>query len=200
METARGAAVKSGASIVDVSVPHILSALPVYYIIAPAECSANLGRFDGVRYGLHESGRDMTETYSRTRNAGFGTEVKRRILIGAFVLSAGYYDAYYKKATSVRQLITDELDAALQSVDVLLTPTTPTTAFRLGAVTDPLEMYKADVFTIPADLAGVPAISFPAGKDGAGLPIGLQLMGPRWSDAELLSSANVLFTMLGGES
>jgi aspartyl-tRNA(Asn)/glutamyl-tRNA(Gln) amidotransferase subunit A len=200
MATAREAAVRSGASIVDVSLPHILSALPAYYIIAPAECSANLGRFDGVRYGLHEAGRDMTETYSRTRNAGFGAEVKRRILIGAFVLSAGYYDAYYKKATDVRQLITDELDAALQSADVLLTPTTPTTAFRIGAVTDPLEMYKADVFTIPANLAGIPAVSFPAGKDTAGLPIGLQLMGPRWSDADLLSSANVLFTALGGES
>jgi aspartyl-tRNA(Asn)/glutamyl-tRNA(Gln) amidotransferase subunit A len=200
MEMAREATVKSGASLVDVSLPHILSALPAYYIIAPAECSANLGRFDGVRYGLHVDGRDMTETYSRTRNAGFGTEVKRRILIGAFVLSAGYYDAYYKKASSVRQLIADELDAALQSADVLLTPTTPTTAFRIGAVTDPLEMYKADVFTIPANLAGVPAVSFPAGKDAAGLPIGLQLMGARWSDAELLSSANVLFTALGGES
>ncbi len=200
IEMARKVAVNCGASVVDVSVPHILSALPAYYIIAPAECSANLGRFDGVRYGLHEDGRDMTETYSRTRNAGFGTEVKRRILIGAFVLSAGYYDAYYKKATDVRQIITDELDAALQSADVLLTPTTPTTAFRIGAVTDPLEMYKADVFTIPADLAGIPAVSFPAGKDAAGLPIGLQLMGARWSDAELLSSANVLFTALGGES
>lgn len=200
MEKARAAAVKHGASIVEVSLPHILSALPAYYIIAPAECSANLGRFDGVRYGLHEEGRDMTETYSRTRNAGFGTEVKRRILIGAFVLSAGYYDAYYKKATNVRQLITDEMDAALQSADVLLTPTTPTTAFRLGAVTDPLEMYKADVFTIPANLAGIPAVSFPAGKDTVGLPIGLQLMGARWSDAEVLSSANILFTALGGES
>ncbi|MHB8106689.1 MAG: Asp-tRNA(Asn)/Glu-tRNA(Gln) amidotransferase subunit GatA [Candidatus Cryosericum sp.] len=200
METTCKAAVKSGASIVDISVPHILSALPVYYIIAPAECSANLGRFDGVRYGLHEDGRDMTETYSRTRNAGFGTEVKRRILIGAFVLSAGYYDAYYKKAASVRQLITNELDAAFQSADVLLAPTTPTTAFKLGAVTDPLEMYKADVFTIPADLAGSPAISFPAGRDAAGLPVGLQLMGPRWSDADVLSCANILFTALGGES
>lgn len=200
MEAAREAALKSGASIVDVSLPHILSALPAYYIIAPAECSANLGRFDGVRYGLHEDGRDMTETYSRTRDAGFGTEVKRRILIGAFVLSAGYYDAYYRKASSVRQLIADELDAAMQSADVLLTPTTPTTAFKLGAVTDPLEMYKADVFTIPANLAGTPAISFPAGKDAAGLPIGLQLMGPRWGDADLLSSANILFTALGGES
>jgi aspartyl-tRNA(Asn)/glutamyl-tRNA(Gln) amidotransferase subunit A len=200
MEMAREAAEKSGASIIEVSLPHVLSALPAYYIIAPAECSANLGRFDGVRYGLHVNGRDMTETYSRTRNAGFGTEVKRRILIGAFVLSVGYYDAYYKKATDVRQLIADELDAAMQSADVLLTPTTPTTAFRIGAVTDPLEMYKADVFTIPANLAGIPAVSFPAGTDAAGLPIGLQLMGPRWSDAELLSSANVLFTALGGES
>jgi aspartyl-tRNA(Asn)/glutamyl-tRNA(Gln) amidotransferase subunit A len=126
--------------------------------------------------------------------------VKRRILIGAFVLSAGYYDAYYKKATDVRQLITNELDQALQSADVLLSPTTPTTAFKLGAVTDPLEMYKADVFTIPANLAGLPAISFPAGNDDAGLPIGLQLMGRRLGDAELLSVANVLFTSLGGES
>ena len=200
MEMAREAAEKSGASIVEVNLPHILSALPAYYIIAPAECSANLGRFDGVRYGLHVDGRDMTETYSRTRDAGFGTEVKRRILIGAFVLSAGYYDAYYKKATDVRQLITDELDAAMRTADVLLTPTTPTTAFKLGAVTDPLEMYKADVFTIPANLAGVPAVSFPSGKDATGLPIGLQLMGPRWGDAELLSCANVLFTALGGES
>lgn len=200
MEMARKTAVRCGATLVEVSLPHILSALPSYYIIAPAECSANLGRFDGVRYGLHVDGRDMTETYSKTRDAGFGAEVKRRILIGAFVLSAGYYDAYYKKATDVRQLITDEMDAALQSTDVLLTPTTPTTAFKIGAVTDPLEMYKADVFTIPANLAGIPAVSFPAGKDAAGLPIGLQLMGARWSDAELLSSANALFTALGGES
>lgn len=200
MDEARAAAVQSGASVVDVDVPHILSALPAYYIIAPAECSANLGRFDGVRYGLHIDGRDMTESYSKTRNAGFGPEVKRRILVGAFVLSAGYYDAYYRKATEVRQLITDELDAALQNADVLLTPTTPTTAFKLGAVTDPLEMYKADVFTIPANLAGLPAISFPAGKDDAGLPIGLQLMGPRMGDADVLSVANVLFTAFGGVS
>jgi aspartyl-tRNA(Asn)/glutamyl-tRNA(Gln) amidotransferase subunit A len=200
MDAARTAAAQSGAFIVEVSVPHILSALPVYYIIAPAECSANLGRFDSVRYGLHVDGHDMTETYSRTRNRGFGSEVKRRILIGAFVLSAGYYDAYYRKATDVRQIITDELDVALQSADALLTPTTPTTAFKLGAVTDPLDMYKADVFTIPADLAGLPAISIPAGRDVAGLPIGLQLMGPRMGDAELLSVANVLFTALGGES
>ena len=200
LNRARKAAVDSGASIVDVSVPHILSSLSAYYIIAPAECSANLGRFDGVRYGLHEDGRDMTETYSRTRNTGFGTEVKRRILIGAFVLSAGYYDAYYRKATDVRQLITDELDTALRSADVLLTPTTPTTAFKIGAVTDPLEMYKADVFTIPADLAGIPAVSFPAGRDAAGLPVGLQLMGARGNDADVLSCANVLFAALGGGS
>jgi aspartyl-tRNA(Asn)/glutamyl-tRNA(Gln) amidotransferase subunit A len=200
VDAVRAAAAASGATVVDVSVPHILSALPAYYIIAPAECSANLGRFDGVRYGLHVDGRDMADTYSKTRNAGFGTEVKRRILVGAFVLSAGYYDAYYHKATDVRQLIADELDAALQSADVLLTPTTPTTAFRIGAVTDPLEMYKADVFTIPADLAGLPAISIPAGNDAAGLPIGVQLMGPRLGDADLLSCANVLFTAMGGKS
>ncbi len=199
METARAEAIRGGASIVEVSVPHILSALPAYYIIAPAECSANLGRFDGVRYGLRVEGRDMTEAYSRTRDRGFGPEVKRRILIGAFVLSAGYYDAYYRKATDVRQIITDELDTALESADVLLTPTTPTTAFKIGAMTDPLDMYKADVFTIPADLAGLPAISIPAGKDAAGLPIGLQLMGPRMGDAELLSAACALSAVLGGE-
>ncbi len=199
LEQARRAAEASGASIVEVSIPHILSSLPAYYVIAPAECSANLGRYDGVRYGLHVAGKDVTESYSRTRDAGFGTEVKRRILIGAFVLSAGYYDAYYRKATDVRQLISSEFEAAFSGIDALLTPTTPTTAFKLGAVTDPLEMYKADVFTIPASLAGLPAISFPAGADHAGLPIGLQLIGKRWYDADVLSSANILFTELGGE-
>ena len=200
LEDARRLAEQRGATVVEVSVPHILAALPAYYIIAPAECSANLGRFDGVRYGLRVEGRDMTETYSRTRNAGFGAEVKRRILIGTFVLSAGYYDAYYRKATEVRQLISDEIDAAFAGVDALLTPTTPTTAFRLGAITDPLEMYKADVFTIPANLAGLPAISIPAGTDSQGLPIGLQLMGPRFGDAGLLSTAGVLFEALGGQA
>lgn len=200
LEDARRLAEQRGATVVEVSVPHILAALPAYYIIAPAECSANLGRYDGVRYGLRVEGRDMTETYSRTRNAGFGPEVKRRILIGTFVLSAGYYDAYYRKATEVRQLISDEMDAAFAGVDALLTPTTPTTAFKLGAVTDPLEMYKADVFTIPANLAGLPAISIPAGTDSQGLPIGLQLMGARFGDAGLLSVANVLFEGLGGQA
>lgn len=200
MEQARAAAEASGASIVDVSVPHILQSLAAYYIIAPAECSANLGRYDGVRYGTHVGGRDLTEAYSKTRDAGFGAEVKRRILVGTFVLSAGYYDAYYRKATDVRQIIASEFDAAFASVDALLTPTTPTTAFKIGAITDPLEMYKADIFTIPANLAGIPAISFPAGTDHAGLPVGLQLIGPRWGDADLLSSANILFTALGGES
>ena len=200
LEEARRVAEQRGATIVEVSVPHILAALPAYYVIAPAECSANLGRYDGVRYGLRVEGRDMTETYSRTRNAGFGAEVKRRILIGTFVLSAGYYDAYYRKATEVRQLISDEMDAAFSEADALLTPTTPTTAFKLGAITDPLEMYKADVFTIPANLAGIPAISIPAGTDSQGLPIGLQLMGPRFGDADLVSTAGVLFEALGGQA
>lgn len=200
LERARTTLEHLGASVVDVSVPHIESALPAYYIIAPAECSANLGRFDGVRYGLRVNGHEMTETYSRTRNTGFGFEVKRRILIGAFALSTGYYEAYYQKATLVRQMITDELDAALASVDALLTPTTPTTAFPIGAVTDPLEMYKADVFTIPANLAGLPAISIPAGTDASGLPVGLQFMGKRLDDASVLSVANLVFTAMGGAS
>jgi aspartyl-tRNA(Asn)/glutamyl-tRNA(Gln) amidotransferase subunit A len=188
----------AGALVTEVSIPHLLDALSAYYIIAPAECSANLGRFDGVRYGLRVEGKSLTETYSRTRDAGFGPEVKRRILIGAYVLSAGYYDAFYRKATEVRQLLTDEFNAAFQAVDVLLTPTTPSTAFKLGAVTDPLEMYKADVFTIPANLTGMPGISFPAGTDAQGLPIGLQITGPQWSDADVLSTANVLSLALGG--
>ncbi|ABQ66966.1 aspartyl/glutamyl-tRNA(Asn/Gln) amidotransferase subunit A [Rhizorhabdus wittichii RW1] len=170
----------AGAEIVDVSLPHTRYALPTYYIIAPAEASSNLARYDGVRYGLRDlpEGANLQEMYAATRAAGFGPEVKRRILIGTYVLSAGYYDAYYTKAQKVRALIARDFEEAFRQVDVLLTPTAPSAAFALGEKSaDPLEMYLNDVFTVPASLAGVPAMSVPAGLDGQGLPLGLQIIG-----------------------
>ncbi|ATE65034.1 Asp-tRNA(Asn)/Glu-tRNA(Gln) amidotransferase subunit GatA [Rhizorhabdus dicambivorans] len=170
----------AGAEIVDVSLPHTRYALPTYYIIAPAEASSNLARYDGVRYGLRElpDGANLQEMYAATRAAGFGPEVKRRILIGTYVLSAGFYDAYYTKAQKVRALIARDFEEAFQKVDVLLTPTAPSAAFALGEKSaDPLEMYLNDVFTVPASLAGVPAMSVPAGLDAKGLPLGLQIIG-----------------------
>ncbi|MHA3790238.1 Asp-tRNA(Asn)/Glu-tRNA(Gln) amidotransferase subunit GatA [Sphingomonas sp. YL-JM2C] len=170
----------AGAEIVDVSLPHTRYALPTYYIIAPAEASSNLARYDGVRYGLRDlpEGANLQEMYAATRAAGFGPEVKRRILIGTYVLSAGYYDAYYTKAQKVRALIARDFEEAFRRVDVLLTPTAPSAAFALGEKSaDPLEMYLNDVFTVPASLAGVPAMSVPAGLDGQGLPLGLQIIG-----------------------
>jgi aspartyl-tRNA(Asn)/glutamyl-tRNA(Gln) amidotransferase subunit A len=155
-------------------------ALPTYYIIAPAEASSNLARYDGVRYGLRElpEGANLQEMYAATRAAGFGPEVKRRILIGTYVLSAGFYDAYYTKAQKVRALIARDFEEAFRQVDVLLTPTAPSAAFALGEKSsDPLEMYLNDVFTVPASLAGVPAMSVPAGLDAKGLPLGLQIIG-----------------------
>ena len=170
----------AGAEIVDVSLPHTRYALPTYYIIAPAEASSNLARYDGVRYGLREipEGANLQDMYAATRAAGFGPEVKRRILIGTYVLSAGFYDAYYTKAQKVRALIARDFEEAFKTVDVLLTPTAPSAAFALGEKSaDPLEMYLNDVFTVPASLAGVPAMSVPAGVDGNGLPLGLQIIG-----------------------
>jgi aspartyl-tRNA(Asn)/glutamyl-tRNA(Gln) amidotransferase subunit A len=170
----------AGAEIVDVSLPHTRYALPTYYIIAPAEASSNLARYDGVRYGLRElpDGANLQEMYAATRAAGFGPEVKRRILIGTYVLSAGFYDAYYTKAQKVRALISRDFEEAFRQVDVLLTPTAPSAAFALGEKSaDPLEMYLNDVFTVPASLAGVPAMSVPAGLDAKGLPLGLQIIG-----------------------
>nr|WP_047165701.1 Asp-tRNA(Asn)/Glu-tRNA(Gln) amidotransferase subunit GatA [Sphingomonas sp. Y57] len=170
----------AGAEIVDVSLPHTRYALPTYYIIAPAEASSNLARYDGVRYGLRDlpDGANLQEMYAATRAAGFGPEVKRRILIGTYVLSAGFYDAYYTKAQKVRALIARDFEEAFKQVDVLLTPTAPSAAFALGEKSaDPLEMYLNDVFTVPASLAGVPAMSVPAGLDGQGLPLGLQIIG-----------------------
>jgi len=170
----------AGAEIVDVSLPHTRYALPTYYIIAPAEASSNLARYDGVRYGLRDlpDGANLQEMYAATRAAGFGPEVKRRILIGTYVLSAGFYDAYYTKAQKVRALIARDFEEVFRQVDVLLTPTAPSAAFALGEKSaDPLEMYLNDVFTVPASLAGVPAMSVPAGLDAQGLPLGLQIIG-----------------------
>ena len=169
---------EAGATVVDVSLPHTRYGLAAYYIVAPAEASSNLARYDGVRFGRRAAGHDLTELYEATRAEGFGEEVRRRILIGTYVLSAGYYDAYYTRAQKVRALILRDFTDAFREVDALLTPTTPNAAFAQGEkMDDPITMYLNDVFTVPADLAGIPALSVPAGLDGAGLPLGLQVMG-----------------------
>ncbi|MBL7063196.1 MAG: Asp-tRNA(Asn)/Glu-tRNA(Gln) amidotransferase subunit GatA [Anaerolineae bacterium] len=179
-----------GAEIVEVSLPHTDYALPVYYLIAPAEASANLARYDGVRYGLRVDGGGLLETYRATRGQGFGPEVKRRIMLGTYALSAGYYDAYYLKAQKVRTLIKADFDAAFEQVDVIVAPVTPTTAFRIGEkVDDPLQMYLSDVFTLSMNLAGICGLSLPCGFDGAGLPIGLQVMGPAFGEEAVLRVA-----------
>jgi aspartyl-tRNA(Asn)/glutamyl-tRNA(Gln) amidotransferase subunit A len=168
----------AGAEIVEVSLPHTKYALPAYYIIAPAEASSNLARYDGVRYGQRVvAGTSLADMYEATRSAGFGAEVKRRIMIGTYVLSAGYYDAYYTQAQRVRTLIARDFAQAFERCDLLLTPTAPSAAFPLGAKADPLEMYLNDVFTVPASLAGLPAMSVPAGLSADGLPLGLQIIG-----------------------
>ncbi len=178
-----------GAEIVDVSLPHTKYALPTYYIIAPAECSSNLARYDGVRYGLRVDGKDLTETYEKTRAAGFGDEVKRRIMIGTYVLSAGYYDAYYIKAQKVRRLILNDYLEAYKQCDVLLTPSTPSAAFALGEnEDDPIKMYLNDVFTVSVNLAGLPGLSIPAGLDSKGLPLGLQLIGRPWDEETIIQA------------
>jgi aspartyl-tRNA(Asn)/glutamyl-tRNA(Gln) amidotransferase subunit A len=183
----------AGASVRDVSLPHTKYALPAYYIVAPAECSSNLARYDGVRYGLRESGADLIDTYEATRAAGFGAEVRRRVLIGTYVLSAGYYDAYYIKAQKVRTLIRRDFDTAFESVDVLLTPTTPGPAFGIGEVVgDPIQMYLNDIFTVPVNMAGLPGISVPAGLSSEGTPLGLQLIGPAFGEPTLFRAAQVI--------
>ncbi len=181
-----------GAEVRDVSLPHTDYALPVYYIIAPAEASANLARYDGVRYGPREPSRDMLEVFYRTRGARFGAEVTRRVMIGTYALSAGYYDAFYGQAQRVRTLIRRDFEGAFKEVDVIAAPTAPGTAFKIGAhENDPLAMYLEDVFTLPANLAGVPGISFNVGFDQANLPIGLQLIGPPFREDVLLRTAHV---------
>ena len=183
----------AGAEIVDVSLPTTKYALPTYYIVAPAEASSNLARYDGVRYGLRVEGSDITDMYEKTRAEGFGPEVRRRILIGTYVLSAGYYDAYYLKAQKVRTLIARDFAEAYKTCDVLLTPTAPSAAFAIGEKTaDPLSMYLNDVFTVTVNLAGLPGISVPAGLSSEGLPLGLQLIGRTFDEETLLRAAFAL--------
>jgi aspartyl-tRNA(Asn)/glutamyl-tRNA(Gln) amidotransferase subunit A len=183
----------AGATIHEISLPHTKYALPAYYIVAPAEASSNLARYDGVRYGLRVPGKDLIDTYENTRAAGFGKEVRRRILIGTYVLSAGYYDAYYLKAQKVRTLIKRDFDDAWKSVDVVLTPTTPSPAFGFGEKTgDPLAMYLEDIFTVTVNMAGLPGISVPAGLSSEGTPLGLQLIGKPFDEATLFRAAQAI--------
>ncbi|MFB3738078.1 MAG: Asp-tRNA(Asn)/Glu-tRNA(Gln) amidotransferase subunit GatA [Candidatus Velamenicoccus archaeovorus] len=188
----------TGARVDEVSLPHTDYALSAYYLIAPSEASSNLARYDGVRYGLRVEGHDSVEMMTRTRGAGFGPEVKRRIMLGTYALSAGYYEAYYGQAQKVRTLVIRDYEAAFERFDLLVSPTSPTTAFRLGErIDDPLAMYLSDVFTIPANLSGMPAISIPCGLDGAGLPVGLQLTAPVLQEARLLAAAHAVEQELG---
>ena len=182
---------EAGAKIVDISLPHTKYALPTYYIVAPAEASSNLARYDGVKYGYRSlKGNNLIEMYENTRSEGFGDEVKRRILIGTYVLSSGYYDAYYLKAQKVRQLIKRDFDNSFKSVDAILTPSTPSSAFKIGEKkNDPISMYLNDIFTVPVNLAGIPAISIPAGKDNKNFPLGLQFIGKPLDEQKLLNIA-----------
>jgi aspartyl-tRNA(Asn)/glutamyl-tRNA(Gln) amidotransferase subunit A len=182
-----------GCEIVEVSLPHTKYAIPAYYIVATAEASANLARFDGVRYGYRAAGvRSLSDMYRRSRDEGFGAEVKRRIMLGTYALSAGYYDAYYLKAQKVRTLLTRDFEEAFKKVDAIVTPTSPTAAFKLGEkVDDPLAMYLADIYTVTADLAGIPGISIPCGETKEKLPIGMQILGKHFDESTILRVANV---------
>jgi aspartyl-tRNA(Asn)/glutamyl-tRNA(Gln) amidotransferase subunit A len=185
----------AGAEIVDISLPHTKYALPAYYIVAPAEASSNLARYDGVRYGLRVPGDNIMDMYERTREAGFGREVKRRVMIGTYVLSAGYYDAYYTRAQRVRTLIKRDFETAFaEGIDAILTPATPSSAFGIGEKMggDPVEMYLNDVFAVTANMAGLPGIAVPAGLDSSGLPMALQLLGRLFDEAMLFRAAQVI--------
>jgi aspartyl-tRNA(Asn)/glutamyl-tRNA(Gln) amidotransferase subunit A len=178
----------AGVIIKDISLPHTMYALPTYYIVAPAEASSNLARYDGVKYGHRSKGNNLIEMYENTRSEGFGDEVKRRILIGTYVLSSGYYDAYYLKAQKVRRLIKEDFDKAFENVDAILTPSTPSSAFKMGEKKDdPVSMYLNDIFTVPVNLAGLPAISIPSGYDKNNLPLGLQLIGKPFDEQMILN-------------
>ena len=184
---------ESGAKIIDISLPNTNYALPVYYIVAPAEASSNLARYDGVKYGFRSKGENLIDMYEKTRSEGFGNEVKRRIMIGTYVLSSGYYDAYYLKAQKIRRLIKNDFDEAYKKVDAILTPSTPSSAFKIGEKTnDPVSMYLNDIFTVPVNLAGLPAISIPAGHDAKGYPLGLQVIGKAFEEQNIL---NIAFAM-----
>jgi aspartyl-tRNA(Asn)/glutamyl-tRNA(Gln) amidotransferase subunit A len=187
----RGAAwlKEQGAEIVEISLPHTKYALPAYYIVAPAEASSNLARYDGVRYGLRVAGDDLIDMYENTRAAGFGREVQRRVMVGTYVLSAGYYDAYYVKAQKVRTLIKRDFDDAWAKCDLVLTPATPSAAFAPGEITDPVQMYLNDIFTVTVNMAGLPGIAVPAGLSSEGLPLGLQLIGKPFDEETLFQTA-----------
>ncbi|MDC6468508.1 Asp-tRNA(Asn)/Glu-tRNA(Gln) amidotransferase subunit GatA [Candidatus Pelagibacter sp.] len=179
-----------GAEIAEISLPHTNYALPTYYIVAPAEASSNLARYDGVKYGFRSKGENLIDMYEKTRSEGFGSEVQRRIMIGTYVLSSGYYDAYYLKAQKVRKLIKNDFDEAYKKVDAILTPSTPSAAFKIGEKTnDPVSMYLNDIFTVPVNLAGLPAISIPAGVDVKGYPLGLQIIGKAFDEQSILNIA-----------
>ena len=180
----------NGAEVIDISLPNTNYALPAYYIVAPAEASSNLARYDGVKYGFRSKGENLIDMYEKTRSEGFGNEVKRRIMIGTYVLSSGYYDAYYLKAQKVRRLIKNDFDEAYKKVDAILTPSTPSSAFKIGEkLNDPVSMYLNDIFTVPINLAGLPAISLPAGHDKNGFPLGLQVIGKAFDEQSILNIA-----------
>ncbi len=189
---------EQGAEIVEISLPHTKYALPAYYIVAPAEASSNLARYDGVRYGLRVPGDDIVDMYEKSRAAGFGREVQRRILIGTYVLSAGYYDAYYVRAQKVRTLIKRDFDVAWGKVDVVLTPATPSPAFAPGEITDPVQMYLNDIFTVTVNMAGLPGIAVPAGLSAEGLPMALQLIGRPFDEETLFQTAAAIEQAAGG--
>ncbi len=188
---------EQGAEIVEISLPHTKYALPAYYIVAPAEASSNLARYDGVRYGLRVPGNDIVDMYENSRAAGFGPEVQRRIMIGTYVLSAGYYDAYYVRAQKIRTLIKRDFDKAWSKVDVVLTPATPSPAFAPGEISDPVQMYLNDIFTVTVNMAGLPGIAVPAGVSKDGLPLGLQLIGKPFDEETLFQTAAVIEQMAG---
>ena len=188
----------AGAQLRPIELPHEEFAVATYYVIATAEASSNLARYDGVRYGFRAESNDLADMYANTRSGGFGNEVKRRILLGTFVLSAGYYDAYYGRAQCVRTLLCKDFTQAFADVDILVGPTTPSTAFAIGEKADnPLEMYLSDVFTVTANLAGLPGISVPCGQDDAGLPVGLQIIGPALGEAKILKAARLIEQLRG---
>ena len=189
---------EQGAEIVEISLPHTKYALPAYYIVAPAEASSNLARYDGVRYGLRVPGDDIVDMYENSRAAGFGPEVQRRIMIGTYVLSAGYYDAYYVRAQKIRTLIKRDFEQAWAKVDVVLTPATPSPAFAPGEISDPVEMYLNDIFTVTVNMAGLPGIAVPAGVSNDGLPLGLQLIGKAFDEETLFKTAAAIEQVAGG--
>jgi len=189
---------EQGAEIIEISLPHTRYALPAYYIVAPAEASSNLARYDGVRYGLRVPGSDIVEMYENSRAAGFGAEVQRRIMIGTYVLSAGYYDAYYVRAQKIRTLIKRDFDQAWSKVDVVLTPATPSPAFAPGEISDPVQMYLNDIFTVTVNMAGLPGIAVPAGLSEDGLPLGLQLIGKPFDEETLFQTAAAIEQVAGG--